>query len=486
MQSEHGRTHCGVVNMYQTNHAEHFLSRIDRLDTRQAELALGLYRDPQLVKFLLDKSPLPGEADRVAIALSEGESGPYVIVTREGRFVTCLGEGMRPHADQPLVTHHRLCHLGSQVQALRTLMNESAGDKSTRCDALLRRVLDAGHALTQDDFDALVAWSPVVGHVYVHGLFSALDGLWTSFRRLRSIKGMGRRTQPLLKAHFKTLWATAHLTMLVGHQPEHLAAVYRTLDAHVDFRGRARVGVMLSLWQTGLLSWGLRGAWLAARVPKLFIQPLKEAYARAQTPEEIRAYGSALTAIGHRHRRYRQAVSTFVRRSDGQGDHHLNEFRKHMAQMLVQTYESNTGGDLALFPARDAELMINRVARRDRDQEFDQQVLGLSDAQKTSLVLSLPTSLDANEHDFARSVLYLPAVARMNARDFYLPESHRSLLLTRFYHPRVAEAYLRPALTVLSRQRPAPVRSTTMPSRNEPCCCGSGKKYKRCCGLAQR
>jgi preprotein translocase subunit SecA len=29
---------------------------------------------------------------------------------------------------------------------------------------------------------------------------------------------------------------------------------------------------------------------------------------------------------------------------------------------------------------------------------------------------------------------------------------------------------------------PEPVRTTQKPGRNDPCPCGSGKKYKKCCG----
>jgi Predicted metal-binding protein related to the C-terminal domain of SecA len=32
---------------------------------------------------------------------------------------------------------------------------------------------------------------------------------------------------------------------------------------------------------------------------------------------------------------------------------------------------------------------------------------------------------------------------------------------------------------------PAPIKSTKV-GRNDPCPCGSGKKYKKCCGLALR
>ena len=30
-----------------------------------------------------------------------------------------------------------------------------------------------------------------------------------------------------------------------------------------------------------------------------------------------------------------------------------------------------------------------------------------------------------------------------------------------------------------------PIRTDTKPDRNQPCPCGSGKKYKRCCGRTQ-
>jgi SWIM/SEC-C metal-binding protein len=33
---------------------------------------------------------------------------------------------------------------------------------------------------------------------------------------------------------------------------------------------------------------------------------------------------------------------------------------------------------------------------------------------------------------------------------------------------------------------PVPIRVSPKPRRNDPCPCGSGKKYKHCCGAARR
>src|SRR5690606_19499584 len=127
------------------NHAEHFLTRVDRLNTPQAELALSLYRDDALVRYVLGQARLPDSAERVAISLAQGDEGPYVIVTREGKFVTCLGKGMRLHDDQSLIAHHTLQHLGSKIDALRQLIEDSARGERPRCNQLLKRVLDAGY-----------------------------------------------------------------------------------------------------------------------------------------------------------------------------------------------------------------------------------------------------------------------------------------------------------------------------------------------------
>ena len=61
-----------------------------------------------LVKALLSGLALPDGVDRVAISLADPELGPFVLVTREGRFVTCLGEGMRVSGSGiPVVTRAR-------------------------------------------------------------------------------------------------------------------------------------------------------------------------------------------------------------------------------------------------------------------------------------------------------------------------------------------------------------------------------------------
>ena len=75
-------------------HDHHFLSRLDRVSAEHVDLALSLYRDHALLRFVLQEVGLPEGAERAAISMDDPREGPFIVVTREGRFVTCLAKGM--------------------------------------------------------------------------------------------------------------------------------------------------------------------------------------------------------------------------------------------------------------------------------------------------------------------------------------------------------------------------------------------------------
>src|SRR3954462_3480849 len=99
-------------------HEHHFLSRLDRVSRPHVELALALYRDDALLRYVLDSVHLPERAERVAISLDDPHEGPFLIVTREGRFVTCLGRGMSP-GEWPIVTRGQLDGITAKLDDFR-------------------------------------------------------------------------------------------------------------------------------------------------------------------------------------------------------------------------------------------------------------------------------------------------------------------------------------------------------------------------------
>ncbi len=468
--------------MVSTAHAEHFLTRIDRLSARHAELALGLYRDHGLVRFLLSRLELADGTERVAVSLAEGDQGPFVVVTRDGRFVTCLGQGMRLSDDLPVVTRASLDTQSAKVEALRELMEASSSGKSRQFDQLVKRVLDAGHAVTQREFDDLVTWTPLAGGLYVEGLIRSLRLLERTYPRLQAAKRIGKRSESTLRLYWQALWSVLHLTTLVGDQPEHIQRRLAQLDVGTAPSTWLPRLFIMPLWKTGLLAWATRAAWLAARMPKVFLKPLKEGFDAATRAEHVSAYGSSLAAIGYRHRRYRKEIGKLLRRPHSQEESPIRHFGSVFGGLVSKGYDSEILEKMLDIPREDTEAFTAQFGAFLHDKPEHRELLAqMTDKERLAMMFTLPMATDETQDDFSRNICYLPGVSRMNARDFYLPERYRPIHLARLYHPKLAQEYARPRLAVAARHKPKPSRAPTTPGRNEPCPCGSGKKFKRCC-----
>jgi hypothetical protein len=72
----------------------HFFERLTRLDERQVDLALWLYDNPEVVDAMFVSPTVPGYAARIAVSLDHPTKGPFVVISRDGDFVTCLARGM--------------------------------------------------------------------------------------------------------------------------------------------------------------------------------------------------------------------------------------------------------------------------------------------------------------------------------------------------------------------------------------------------------
>jgi len=85
--------------------AEHFLRRLNRLAGSEVDLAL--FWDSTLLRAVLGRVPLPEGAERIALSLDDPTLGPFLVVTRDGHLVTCLGRGMKA-GGLPVLTRGQL------------------------------------------------------------------------------------------------------------------------------------------------------------------------------------------------------------------------------------------------------------------------------------------------------------------------------------------------------------------------------------------
>lgn len=206
-------------------HAIHFLQRIERLTPAQADLALTLYREPKLVAHLLAhllrRIRLPDAAERVALALEDAPQSPHVIVTRDGRVVTCLGPGMA--FDCPVVSRQQIDNASEKLDALRDAISREKGELKRLYD----RLLDRGSAVSREDFGVLAALVPLLGNEFMRiamDLLKFVAHFRSGFRRSR-YRNVTSRVYDELHRYWTAMWAIGHLAAICGERADDVRAM---------------------------------------------------------------------------------------------------------------------------------------------------------------------------------------------------------------------------------------------------------------------
>jgi hypothetical protein len=471
-----------------TGHAHHFLSRLDRVSMPQVELALELYRDPGMLKFVLESAKLPEGAERVAIALEDSPTSPYVIVTREGRFVTCLGEGMR--VDLPIVSRSRLDALSTRVESLRTGMAASAKFAGARggVGKLLGRIHEAGNSLTREEMVALSGIQPLLAFEFLKYTYACTadlaDAREVLLRHLKRSPKLKPALHPAARAYWSSFWAIGHFSVLTALSgPE--------LITHLPEELRTRFMTTSFSWgcvRQGVSALAMRGVWASARLGKELLAGHKRMQREAASELTMIDSGMGLLAFGSRHARLRAETRKALESGPGiSDDNALGKLLHAFSQMLVAIAEED---DLRPEELLEAQVRLGAGVAvltcqglPPGDHVYTQREDVPRDVALTFLAnMEVPfIGVDGVDKFLTATFTAVPWVARASAEELYLPtEVIRSI--RRPWTPDDTVALLE--LQSRHYQRKPPPKPQV--SRQGPCPCGSGKKYKRCCeGAAQ-
>lgn len=446
-------------------HDTHFLRRLERLDREHAELALGLYYDGKLVAHILSVSLIPEGAKRVALCLGTPENGPFLIVARDGHFVTALGEGMKVGPNLPVVSRHRLDKISESVASLRELVADAQAGRSQLTRRMLSAVYRSGPGLGQEQFDDLARWLPLLEIKFLRAYFDLVLRSNELFHRLARARKITKRDSESLHDFWADSWALGHLTLLMASDGG--ARLKRLFEVFEVEQPGCTLQLCSNLVHFGVLSTCLRGAWIASKLTALVIPAAKHRYVDAAAPWHIAlSDGLSLSAAGSRHRRYRAEVGKVLARAPAQDPHsHVRRYYEKYAK---------SGG---AFEAHTVEV-AQEFMRGLFSEEFPAEQV--PNAVAAAFFLAAPRKVRGSHEGLECLLEQLPWVVTIEARDFYFPDP-----LARFVRgPWTFEegVALFDACTGGGIRRPQPVVTGPKVGRNQPCPCGSGRKYKRCCG----
>jgi len=467
-------------------HDEHFLRRLDRVADDQVELALTLYRDQELLAEVLGRAALPEGTERLAISLDDPQQGPFVIVTRGGRFVTCLGKGMRLDADKslPVLTKERLDAAVSKVERMRERMGQAVRAQRdgslTTSGRVFARMRDHGLGVSREDVELLLQVRPLLNGALRKALWANLSCIVETRPHVCALR-MDRlrpRDRDLVEAYGGAAWIYAHMMVLCDHEDvAHSAAQLGPLPGNHWWMYAVAAGDLGTLAHTS------RALWMLARHAKEVLPSVKAAgddptiqivLLRELSLGVIALASSKLRAEAMKALRSPSAVPPTD--SYGQARENIGvDIGKAVRAVLEDTEVIDQIG------LETGKVLVNSLIDGVL-RPSEAQIGAIPDSVARALWPNLGFSLLGGQAPAeVELACQLPSLARMRPEELYLPEAYVRRLPPMDIGT-VVDLVRRQARYSMLEKRPTVLRAAPKVGRNDPCPCGSGKKAKRCCG----
>jgi hypothetical protein len=477
-------------------HADHFLRRLDRVSDAHVELALTLYRDEQLLREVLSRADLPDGIDRLAVSLDDAIEGPFVILTRSGRFVTCLGRGMRVDGQELVVlSRERLDAAAAKVERMRERLAEVAalqvaGGEGIAAQAFRRMQVDP-FRFPREQAEVLLGVMPLIARECALTLFELLPailGARHQVANLRFDRLVGADAKFAL-AFGNALCATAHLLVFTDHEDAHALtealAKQRIAQGGADAKDE-RILSCAFAFGTGTFAHALRALWAIGRRGKKILPALKTFDPMGiASGAVVRELGLGTVAL----------ASSKLRAEASKAIHQLPKGVDPSTLETASEYLSYAVGACARQALDDADqadadyLTVGRVAvarlLHDREDLSPEELAEVpEDLARAVYPGTLISWFGVEQQFFQMAATALPFLARARPEELFLPESFLERLPP--HGLATAKSIVEPFAKRYGLERPSPRRrEAPKVGRNDPCPCGSGRKHKRCCGSAR-
>lgn len=514
-------------------HAFHFLQRLARVSTAHMERALGLYysseRTKMVISIALNTNPPQTQEEaeqRIALALDDTERPPYLVANRAGQMITCLAAGMSPYGLRVIDQAHiaSACGFYDDMIGRQATLDQIKTDQGD----IFRAMRHGAWAMNRSTFRGLSFLWPWLQSDFVAESHESSLHLRTVTKDLaRSVrKGLVNRdradwlsgnvipaltpsaakqlAEPL-RDYWEHAWRSAHTLLLAFcDKPEiYFERIANIFQEDADRAGESSDGPTFQQYQNykGSIAWSViregcwalsaRGLWVIAQCSPHILDSLCEGAISHRTVLGAvnNIYGLAASAI--RHPTLKPTIQAALERA-AQFHPPYDEIEQFVQGMAFEALEL-----IDLSPDRHAyfraEMLDFGRGLYERYVHIYEQRLGKrattpppaeipDDVAMTFASLS-PLDLQ-NIHNkysgFDAFIGLIPWIATANASDFYLPDEYAALFEEEGSNFAI-QIVLGHALSTTKKTMFATKPTKAKPGRNDPCFCGSGKKYKVCC-----
>jgi hypothetical protein len=467
-------------------HSIHFLQRLERADGEAAELAIRLYHDPEILRVSLWRMELPKDVERVAVSLDPEDKGPYLVATATGRFVTCLGRGMSTRGLYFIPCARMLAHLAENTQwrERRAFARSLVGEGGSVGD-LLPLMLERGDGMSKEEMIGLSALQPVLKLFMFKEMVRAVIDVDDFSRTLLLYKRFDMKSKVqvrALRAYWKFYFSVGHLALLTAMDGP------RGLEKALQLKPSAVMGLFSVLLTSGSPATALRLAWFVGKMGATFLTDCKRMACEPDLEAEWLLGLLGLLAIGLRHSKLRskviKAIESAFKSVNNYPPDVLQFVRKIeedpqrlYIQIMRALFEPEKLGKSSLTCARKAFIAGHFNVELPAMYTYKS-----ADEVPAGLAMTHAANFSSSFHREPTAVVHLismmPWVAECEAEDFYYPED----FLRHVREPWTPEKSIQ--MIECEREARGIQKTVTVektPGRNDPCPCGSGKKYKKCC-----
>jgi len=452
-------------------HDVHFLERLSRVEAEDESLALSLYQDPELVRTILSLAQLPDGAERVALALQEDPEGPHVVVARDGGFVTCLGSGMST-GPVPILTRHQLEGMRVRAERVRAAFSFSEsvlGDKSPGGRPISGRLTRVGPAATRADYKLVTTFLPLNCADLLSGVFGLFETLLEAYAKARPLLKQRKVTRSadieLLRNIYFGTWAIGHYLVVIASDPQLFKPASERLLANFN-----PLAMGMSLRSLPII---FRTLWATSRFAPLCFKLQRHRLEEALEPDSLDCAALSMAIAGCRHSKLRDEAVRLLERAR----------RVPVEGVEWELYRNKTLTSCIHQLDKDLDLEVLKQASRELvgkalvSSGWADHIDTVSDELLRWSLVTCEGPFDHFGVQLVRS--FFPLIAEFDGSDFFVPREYETV----FRAPKTVPLDVVLDLVREDRLYRAirPVTRGARPSRNAPCHCGSGQKYKACC-----